>query len=83
MMSLPNLRTTIEDFPDLGEAFILASECYVTSSVVRHRYILLELHHNSQVFWIRMERLRVKNGLARFFLAAATSPARDTVRGSL
>lgn len=75
-MTLPELCQNLED---LDRAFVVASECYVTSSLVRHRYVLLELHHDQQLFWIRLDRLRAENGLARFLLEFSTSPARDTV----
>lgn len=79
-MSLPNLCDYITGSKDLEQAIIMASECYVTRSIVRHRYVLLQLHYEGQTFWIRVDRRLGRTGLMAFIFGSSTSSSRDTVR---
>lgn len=79
-MSLERLCKKITTFEALYHAIILGSECYVTNTVVRHRYIILKLWYDNQTFWIRIDRRRGGAGMLSFIFGSSTSPSNDTVR---
>lgn len=78
-MLLVRLCEKIATFEALDHAIILAAECYVTNTLVRHRYIILELFYDDQMFWIRIDRRRGQTGVLAFIFGSSTSPSRDTV----
>lgn len=80
---LSDLCTKIATFEALDRAIIVASECYVTKTVVRHRYIIMELFHSNLAFWVRLDRRRSGSGILPFIFASSTTPSRDTVRISI
>lgn len=81
-MLLARLCEKIATFEALDHAILLASECYVTDTLIRHRYIILELSYSNQIFWIRLDRRRGQNGMLAFIFGSSSSPSRDTVRQS-
>lgn len=78
-MLLIHFWEKIATFEALDHAIILASECYVTNTLVQHRYIVLELCYDHQTFWIRLDRRRGQNSLIAFIFASSASPSHDTV----
>lgn len=82
-MLLARLCDKIATFEALDHAILLASECYVTDTLIRHRYIILELSYSGQTFWIRLDRRRGHNGMLAFIFGSSSSPSRDTVRLSI
>lgn len=79
-MVLARLCEKIATFEALDHAIVLASECYVTNTLVQHRYIVLELWYDNQTFWIRIDRRRGDSGMLAFIFGSSTSPSHDTVR---
>lgn len=79
-MLLIDLWNNIPVFEALEQASILASECHVTNTLVRHRYIILELDYESEKFWIRLDRRLGRTSLLAFIFSSSTSSAHDTAR---
>ena len=80
-IALEELCTKIADFPSLQSAIVVATECYVKKSLVRHRYLVLELQHpEGFTTWLRLDRRRGIGSLVPFVVFGLfTSPAHDTV----
>lgn len=79
-MALPELCDRIPQFATLDKLKIMASECYVTHTIVRHRYLILELRDGKSTAWMRIDRRRPLTHILAFFLRASGGPANDTVR---
>lgn len=78
-MKLPDLCEKITRFTALSRLSIVASECYVSRTLVRHRYLLLECCFGRSTMWIRLDRRRSANSNLSFLLASSGGPANDTV----
>lgn len=77
-MKLPDLCEKITQFAALGRLNIVASECYVSRTLVRHRYLLLECRFGRTTMWFRLDRRRSVTSNLSFLLASSGGPANDT-----
>lgn len=78
--SLPELCETISQISALERLKVIASECYISHGIVRHRYLLLELSHGQNTVWMRLDRRRSQTSIPSFVSALMKGPANDTVR---
>lgn len=80
-MVLTTLCVQIEVFKPLQHAKVVATECYLTKSLIPHRYLVLELRHlDGSNAWLRLDRRVGLHNLGRLVSESLTSPAHDTVR---
>lgn len=79
-IALPALCTKISQFQSLQRAKVLASECYVTHTLVKHRYLVLEVklagHPN---IFIRLDRRGSFGNSLEFIFGSSTSRSNDSV----
>lgn len=80
-IALPALCTKISQFQSLQRAKVVASECYVTHTLVKHRYLVLEvkLKGHPNVF-LRLDRRGSFGNALEFIFGSSTSRSNDSVR---
>lgn len=77
---LEKLCAEMSKFPLLERSKVVATECYVTDSIVHHRFIILEIRcPDGLIVWIRIDRLRTPGSLVGFVLNLSITPAYDMV----
>lgn len=79
-MSLPALCEKIRETAALTDLKVIGSECYVMHTLVRHRYLLLELSLGRGTVWMRLDRCRSLMSILAFVFASSKGPANDTVQ---